>query len=191
MDSNICLVLNKYWKPISYCSIYTAISKMFNERALMIRHPDYITINAEQWMSLSVSESDKSIMTTRGNLPMPEVIIARFYDRTDLRHPVCNRKNIIKRDGLICQYTGKPISRQEATIDHILPRCRGGATSWENCVVSSFSVNNKKGAHTPEEVNYILKNKPSRPSWGLVDFLPEGFNMPESWKPFLNEKRSQ
>jgi hypothetical protein len=189
MDNHICLVLNKYWKPISYCSIYTAISKMFNERALMITHPDFMTVNAEEWMAMQSDESSNSILTTKGYLPVPEVIMARYYERTDLRHPVCNRKNIIKRDGLICQYTGKSIPKNEATIDHILPRCRGGKTSWENCVVSSFSVNNKKGHHTPEEVNYILKNKPSKPSWGLVDFLPENFNMPDSWKAFLNEKR--
>jgi hypothetical protein len=191
MDSRICLVLNKHWKPVSFCSAYHGISKMLNERALMITMPDYQLVDGKSWMEMATDEDTGGILTTRGYLPAPEVIVAKFFERVFYRHPSCNRKNLLKRDGLRCQYTGQPLERHNATIDHLLPRSRGGKTEWDNCVVTSFNFNNKKGARTPEEINHKPMCNPSKPVWGLIDYLPENIVIPDSWKHFIKIKNNE
>lgn len=190
MERQICLVLNRNWKPISFCSVYHAVTKMMNERAMMVCMPDYTMIDSDEWLTMIDSHIENGILTPGGYLPRPEIIVSRYYDKLTLKNPACNRKNLIKRDGLICQYTGRKLAKDDATIDHILPRSRGGETSWDNCVITSFSVNNKKGPRTPEEVSYRLIKKPTKPMWSLSEYLPEDFVMPDSWKLFFNEKRN-
>ena len=188
MNQRLCLVLNKHWKPVSFCSAYHGISKMLNEIALMLELPSYQLINGTDWMSMVCPENNGGILTTKGYLPAPEIIVAKFYEKLIYRNPACNRKNLLKRDGLKCQYTGEKLERENATIDHMLPKCRGGKTSWDNCVITSFNFNNKKGAKTPEEIKKKPLCNPTRPVWGLVDYIPENFVIPESWKHFVGEK---
>ena len=189
MNHRLCLVLNKHWKPISFCSTYHGISKMLNDRAVMLDSSTYQTINGEEWMKMLSNDDTRGILTPRGYLPAPEIIIAQFYEKIIYRYPSCNRKNIIKRDGLKCQYTGDYLEKEDATIDHLIPRSRGGPTSWDNCVVTSFDFNNKKGARTPEEINKRLIKNPTRPIWGLVDYVPDSFTIPGSWKYFIGTKK--
>lgn len=185
MDNRLCLVLNKHWKPISFCSIYHSISKIMNERALMLKVPSYELIDGDSWISMISNEDNNSILTTRGYLPIPEIIVAKYYEKVIFRSPACNRRNLLKRDGLKCQYTGETLSKDAATIDHLLPRSRGGRTTWENCVVTSFKFNNKKGARTPEEIKKEPLSKPSKPKWNLLDYIPESYSIPDSWKYFI------
>ena len=189
MDHRLCLVLNKHWKPISFCSVYHGISKMMNERACMLTIPSYQVITGNEWMNMLSDDSENGILTTRGYLPVPEIIITKFYEKIIFRNPACNRKNLLRRDGLKCQYTGEYLDKEEATIDHMLPRCRGGKTTWENCVVTSFKFNNKKGAKTPDEIKKHPMCNPSKPVWSLIDYIPDSYKMPESWKYFIGNKK--
>jgi 5-methylcytosine-specific restriction endonuclease McrA len=95
---------------------------------------------------------------------------------------VLSRKNIIKRDNGRCQYCGSP--HKPLTVDHVLPKNRGGEDSWENLVCACVSCNNRKGNRTPDEARMPLFRKPQRPTHiffmqhfvGVVD---------ERWKPYL------
>lgn len=185
MNYKICLMLNKHWRPISFCSIYTAVNKIINDRAMMLNYPDFSLVSGVEWMNMISTKESSGILTPRGYLPKPEIVVSKFYDKVVRKNPSCSKKNILKRDGGVCQYTGVKLSKEEITVDHVMPRCRGGATSWDNCVVTSFKLNNKKGPKTPEEVDYTLLKKPSKPIWTLTDYLPEDFSMPESWKIFF------
>jgi hypothetical protein len=187
MEHRLCLVLNKHWKPISFCSVYHGVSKMMNERACMLSLPSYELVTAKEWMKMLSDNSESGILTTRGYLPAPEIIITKFYEKMIFKNPSCNRKNLLKRDGLRCQYTGEELSKENATIDHLLPRCRGGRTTWDNCVVASFNFNNKKGPRTPEEINKFPMSNPSKPAWSLIDYIPETYEVPSSWRSFLGE----
>lgn len=80
-----------------------------------------------------------------------------------------NKKELFKRDSGICQYCEKSLATEIATVDHILPRSRGGLTSWENCVICCSGCNSKKGNKTPSEANMRLIKIPRPPSPGLLD----------------------
>ena len=87
------------------------------------------------------------------------------------------------RDNYICQYCNKKNS--QLTIDHVIPRDRGGKTSWENIVTSCLYCNTRKGNRFPHEAGLRLKNKPVRPKWRpfISFFLGSEYN--ESWRHFL------
>jgi 5-methylcytosine-specific restriction endonuclease McrA len=93
-----------------------------------------------------------------------------------------SRRNIIKRDGNKCAYCGK--KETNLTIDHILPKARGGKDTWENLVASCVRCNNKKGDRTPEEAGLELNVRPYKPNY--IMFLKNSVGTVESsWKQFL------
>jgi len=95
-----------------------------------------------------------------------------------------SRKNVIVRDGSICQYCGIKIGKSASTIDHVIPRSRGGKTDYFNCVTCCKSCNNKKSDKMPSEVNLRLLNKPKKPTFLTLyrDYLEKS---PEEWKDFI------
>ena len=92
-----------------------------------------------------------------------------------------SRNNVFKRDGFECQYCG---SVRDLTLDHVLPRSRGGRSSWKNLVTACKPCNAKKGDFTPEEAGFDLHTKPFKPSY--IMFLKDfsGFDFVE-WVPYL------
>jgi 5-methylcytosine-specific restriction endonuclease McrA len=80
-----------------------------------------------------------------------------------------SKPNVHTRDNYTCQYCVIPLSKKEVTIDHVIPRGRGGKNSWANTVCSCFSCNNKKGNKTPSEANMFLKKQPVRPT--IMEFI--------------------
>jgi len=78
-----------------------------------------------------------------------------------------SRMNVFTRDGFRCQYCGKQREMEELNYDHVLPRVRGGKTTWENIVTSCYDCNDRKGSRTPEEAGMKLRKKPQKPT-----FLP-------------------
>jgi 5-methylcytosine-specific restriction endonuclease McrA len=88
----------------------------------------------------------------------------------------------MRRDGYRCQYCGT--KTHELTIDHIIPKSRGGSDSWENLVSACKVCNNKKGNQTPEEAKMVLINAPRRPHHILFITQYMG-KVEDNWKPFL------
>jgi 5-methylcytosine-specific restriction endonuclease McrA len=104
-----------------------------------------------------------AVQTARGPVRVPTVIVAANYAKVPVRRPRLGARGIWERDGGVCQYTGRRLAPHEGNIDHIVPRSRGGATSWENCVLSHRDVNSKKGARLPQEAGLRLLRKPQPP----------------------------
>lgn len=98
-----------------------------------------------------------------------------------------SKNAVLRRDGYKCAYTGKYLSPSNRTIDHIIPKSRGGSTSWENCVCCSIDVNRKKGNRTPEEAGLSLLFKPKAPSKMEIikDIVAETGNVDKAWKPYI------
>jgi len=97
------------------------------------------------------------------------------------------RPHVYKRDLYVCQYCEKKKSENELNYDHVIPRSRGGKTTWDNIVTCCYSCNAKKGNRTPEQAGMILRKRPVRPSWNDIvnhDILCEMIY--ESWKPYVN-----
>ncbi len=93
-------------------------------------------------------------------LPVPSVIRLVEYRRVPLQTRALSRKNILLRDRNTCQFCGQVFAAGELTLDHVVPRSRGGHTSWENLVACCHRCNNIKGDRTPEEVGLKLVRKP-------------------------------
>lgn len=97
--------------------------------------------------------------------------IKRYFNTALLN---CNRPNLIKRDNSQCQYCAKFLSRADTTIDHVLPKSRGGKTSFLNCVIACKTCNNIKDNKTPEEAKMKLLNKPSMPTFNKKQSYKDG-----------------
>lgn len=114
--------------------------------------------------------------------PYPSVIRLTAYVRVPYRKIELSRKNLLRRDNNTCQYCGKKSTN--LTIDHVVPRSRGGTDCWENLVAACVRCNNVKGNRTPEEAKMGLLKKPTRPHHIL--FMKQYLGKVENdWKPFL------
>ncbi|MEZ2372326.1 HNH endonuclease [Arthrobacter sp. RCC_34] len=128
-----------------------------------------------------VSEGGEPVVGPREVLGRPSVILLNRYIRP--RHNVVStvsRRGVLRRDGHRCGYCGKAAH----TIDHILPRSRGGRDSWENLVACCLKCNNTKGDHTPSEMGWRLRFSP-RPPVGTVWQIKELEKPTPEWSAYL------
>ncbi|MBB6098812.1 5-methylcytosine-specific restriction endonuclease McrA [Deinobacterium chartae] len=152
------LVLNVSYEPLHVCSVKRAITLMMYGIAEVIENSD------------DVVRSPSTVM------PVPSVIRLKRYIRRPRVHPIpFSRRNVMRRDFYTCQYCG---SRQDLTLDHVLPRSRGGRHIWENVVVACRSCNQRKGNKTPEEIGFRLRVPPKAPSFGLY-----AYGHASEWQP--------
>ncbi len=125
---------------------------------------------------------NKYIRSVSQKIPQPSVIKLSNYIKIPFKNIELSRKNILRRDDHRCQYCGK--KSVELTIDHIIPKSRGGVDTWENLVTACVKCNNRKGNRTPDEANMQLLTKPRKPNHIL--FLKQTIgSIEENWKPFL------
>ena len=157
--------MNQSYEPISLCSPKKALILIF----LMKAEP---VINSENQFVRSPSMS----------YPLPSVIKLITYVRIPYRQVELSRSNIIKRDGHTCQYCGT--KKSPLTIDHILPKSRKGADTWENLTTACVKCNNKKGNRTPNEAGMKLLSEPKRPN-RIIFFKQSVGTVDSQWKQFL------
>lgn len=146
---------------------------------------EYRTFDFHSWAELSASVHDDTIGIVGRVIRVPRVLVLATYDRIPIRNVRFSRMNILLRDGYTCQYCRKKFKRSELNIDHIIPRSRGGGTSWENVVASCHRCNLKKGGRLPEEAGMRLLKKPMKPSQTPFASLAR-FVEYDEWKPFFN-----
>lgn len=91
---------------------------------------------------------------------VPSVIRLLAYRHIPQQSRALSRKNILLRDRNTCQFCGRVFSSSELTLDHVVPRSRGGRSSWENLVACCYRCNNSKGDRTPEEAGFKLARRP-------------------------------
>jgi 5-methylcytosine-specific restriction endonuclease McrA len=158
------LVLNQDYRPISICTIQRAFLLVYLEKAELVD-----------------KFSNKTINTVSRSFPMPSVVRLNRYINVPYKGVELTRNNIFKRDNHECQYCG---ADDDLTLDHVMPRSRGGASSWKNLVTACKKCNAVKGDFTPEEAGMELGTIPFRPSFVL--FLREfsGF-VSKEWIPYL------
>lgn len=107
---------------------------------------------------------DSVVPTSSTAIPVPSVLRLKheFHRRNG---PVrYHRVVVFRRDGWVCQYCAKQLTRREATIDHVNPQCKGGLTTYKNCVTSCRACNHAKAFRTPAEAGMRLLSTPSMPS---------------------------
>ncbi len=179
------LVLNKVYLPIhvisvkrAFCMVYRGAAKFVDEQ--------YKTFDFVSWSELSVANGDEAIGMVGRMIRIPRVILLQTYDRMPKKQVRFSRFNIYARDKNTCQYCQKKFSKSELNLDHVIPRTKGGATTWENVVCCCVPCNRKKGGRTPREAGMKLMRKPIRPHWTECLNLSLRHPRYREWLPFLN-----
>jgi hypothetical protein len=129
-----------------------------------------------------VSMNGHQIRSVNSAYPMPSVIKLKRYVNAPFKRVMLSRQNVFKRDGFTCVYCG---TKKDLTIDHVIPRSRNGTSTWNNLVTACKRCNTKKGNRTPEEVGFILRDRPFRPSYTMFIQKFSGF-VAHEWRPFLD-----
>jgi 5-methylcytosine-specific restriction endonuclease McrA len=184
------LVLNRNWQAIHVKSPLEAMTMMYSDTAtaLDIRGEDHmIPLRWNEWIKLPIhSEKDDFIQTVRGDIKIPKVLVLCNYDKVPRKRPKVSPKAVWDRDEGTCQYTGQKLTLQNANIDHVIPRSRGGKTDWGNCVLTHKDVNAKKADRTPEEAGLRLIRKPQDPKELPSTFYIKNKHNVREWDMFLN-----
>jgi 5-methylcytosine-specific restriction endonuclease McrA len=188
LDKNVVLVLNRNWQAINIRTPAEAFCQMSTDvvTALDIRDDlSMIPTKWEEWKRLPVRENDFSVGTAHGPIRVPTVVVLAKFAKVPMKRPKFNARNLWERDGGRCQYTGRVLRPGEGNIDHVLPRSRGGATDWENCVLAARDVNSRKGNRTPEEAGLKLLSSPRTPRELPATLLLRNVHGIPDWEPFL------
>ena len=187
------LVLNKLWMAVRVIDARRALSMLFCSTAEVIHVDDgfYGGYDFDKWSQLSQVRDEFAnheyewVRTVRLHIAVPKVIRLLGYDRLPAQSVKPNRRNIFARDGNLCQYCGKHFATSEMSLDHVLPRSRGGATTWQNLVCCCVKCNARKGGRTPPEARMKLIRKPVKPKRNPVINLRLGHDKYASWRAFL------
>jgi len=165
------LILNADFRPLSYFPL----SLWRWQEAVKATYLGRVTI---------VAEYDETVRSPSIEIHIPSVVVLKDYVKP-IKSTAFTRFNLFLRDEFTCQYCG---ARGDMTFDHILPRVRGGRTTWENVVASCSPCNLRKGARSLKQVGMALRRTPMRPSANQL--LNAGRKFPpnhlhESWMDFL------
>lgn len=184
------LVLNRNWQAINVRTPGEAFCQMAINAAtgLDIEGEDRMgPVPWDGWLKLPIRPHDNAVGTPRGRIRVPTVIVCANYAWVPQKRPKLSARNIRERDGHRCQYTGKVLRAEEGSIDHVLPRSRGGKTTWENCVFASKQINTKKGNRLPQEAGLQLLARPRVPRALPVTLTIRNAHGIRDWKPFLGD----
>ncbi|MDB9313092.1 HNH endonuclease [Spirulina sp. CS-785/01] len=158
------LVLNASYEPLNITSWRRAVVLLLKGKAEQLEY------------------NTREIYT---KIPLPTVIRLRYYVRVPYKEIPLTRRNILERDDHTCQYCN--YRGDNLTLDHVVPRSRGGKDSWDNLVAACVRCNVKKGNRTPEEAQMPLSTRPRRPysslHFEIARYIRSGRN--EEWKKYV------
>ena len=188
------LVLNRLWQPVNVIGVERAFALLALDHAQVIFAEDesFRVFNAGSWFEfckqIDHSKGARIIHTVSQAVIVPSVLLLRTYDRILLQEMKFNRQNLLERDDHRCQYCGKIFKEKELNMDHVLPRDRGGVTSWENVVTSCILCNSRKSNRLPKEAGMRLLKEPKKPASRPFVSSLYGKRLEKSWEHFLQAK---
>ena len=203
----ICLNLNANWQPVGFKTVKDAIvdlcgSESYGKPSTMALDIEYELdengqpifdeaksmnpVSWEEWMMLPIRPWDLAINSPTRSIRVPTVIIATNFNKMPIKtfKGKPSKDGIWNRDQGICQYTGKKLTKDQSTIDHVIPRSKGGLDTWTNMVVCDKSLNSKKGNKLNSELGLKLRKEPIEPSPTPVSALIREAKH-HTWKHFL------
>lgn len=173
-ESCPALVLNADFRPLSYYPLSVwpwqeAVKAVFLDRVNIVSH------------------YDRMVRSPSFSMALPSVVSLKEYVPTS-RRPAFTRFNVFLRDRFTCQYCGLHTSTERLTFDHVIPKSRGGETSWDNVVAACEPCNLRKGGMMPEVAGMVPMFPPRQPSVRALQAngrsYPPNF-LHESWRDYL------
>ena len=196
MDTHFqTLVLNRLWQAVNVVGVERAFSLLALEHAQVIYAEDgsFRVFDGAGWFEFSkdleAGPGSRVIRTVNQQVVVPTVLLLRGYDRMLMQEMKFNRRNLLERDDYRCQYCGKNLPAKELNMDHVVPRDRGGGTTWENVVISCIKCNSKKSNRSPKEAGMRLLKEPKRPPRRPFMSSLYGKPMEETWTHFIQSKQ--
>jgi 5-methylcytosine-specific restriction endonuclease McrA len=161
------LVLNATYEPINVCTVRRAVVLLLKSKAEVVEHATW------------------ELRSERASLSRPVVIRLVSYVAVprDTHRRKITRRAVFARDGWACQYCG---SRSNLTVDHVIPRSKGGPSTWENIVASCAPCNRRKGDHLPDQAGMHPRRTPSTPQPHIFIHVAMP-TIPAAWKAWLPE----
>jgi 5-methylcytosine-specific restriction endonuclease McrA len=160
------LVLNATYEPINVCTVRRAVVLLLKDKAEILEHAEWELHSATR------------------TVPRPMVIRLVSYVRIprDTHRRKITRRAVFARDDWTCQYCG---SRSSLTVDHVIPRSKGGASSWDNIVASCAPCNRRKGNALPRQAGMHLQKQPRTPSPHVFIHVASP-TIPMAWRQYLS-----
>jgi len=169
------LLLNGHtWEPLAIISVARAVNLVLAEKATIVEN------------------TGRFLRTVSSAFPIPSVIALRVYINVPRRKAQWSRKGILARDNYTCIYCGsrvgdsvrgKILTKTDLTVDHLLPRSRGGRDTWTNTACACYSCNHRKGDRLLEETGMKLRWEPKTPRTSyLVIAIGSG---PDAWRQYI------
>ena len=190
------LVLNRLYVAIHVINVRRAFGLLTRQLAEVISangSDRYVGYDFESWREISELkrefEADMHdwVVTVRSEIAAPRVIRLLRYDRIPRTTLQFNRRNIYARDRNHCQYCGRKLPTCELSLDHIVPRSRGGGNTWENIVCCCLKCNVRKGGRTPREARMKLIAEPVKPKRPPLIEIRTADERYFCWQAFLDE----
>jgi len=168
-----CLLLNATYEPLKIIDWQKAVIMYFTDKVSI------------------VEEEDIPLRSPSFEMKMPSVVALRQYCRVK-KQVKFSRRNVLIRDSYRCQYCGTkdgekhPIVAETVfiNVDHVLPKSKGGKTSWKNCVAACQFCNNKKGDRETNPYGFTLNRKPYTPVFVTFQLTKKKRQIPDKWKRY-------
>lgn len=184
------LVLNRLWQAINTCTARRAFTLLYQGHAQVVsqdQSANFLTHDFASWRDFSQNNpEEKMVQGVSLNIRIPRVIVLLMFDRLPKKEVKFTRHNVFERDKNTCQYCGKIFDRIELNLDHVIPREKGGQTTWENIVCSCIPCNSRKANKLPHQAGMHLIRQPRKPRWR--PFININYSGPchDSWRHFVD-----
>ena len=187
------LVLNRFYMAVHVIGVRRAFGLLYREVAevISVEEGQYANYDFASWLLLCEMRGRERgagedwIRSVRCEIQVPRVIRLLRYDRVPRHSLRFSRRNLLARDQHCCQYCGVSLPPSQLSLDHVIPRSRGGETNWENVVCSCIDCNTRKGGRTPQEARMRLLQMPTKPRRDPVLVRKLGNPKYASWRTFL------
>lgn len=184
------LVLNRFWQPVQTCSVRRALHLLCVGHARVVQtdgEEQFQTHDLESWIDHSGRVHDTQfIHTVRLAVRVPNIIVLGLYEKIPRLEVKFTRRNVFLRDQFTCQYCAKSLPEPQLNLDHVIPRQKGGRTTWENIVTSCIRCNTRKANKLPHEADMFPLHKPVAPRWRPLFGIRENGLGDVSWAHFID-----
>lgn len=198
MNADTILKLNKNFFPIDTADWQSVIRDIFSgavypldiyyeeneDGTFNTNKIEYFNIvkSLKEWFELPVRSYDTFVSSSKQKVRLPTIVITTQFGDVPYNKAIFpTRTNILKRDNYTCGYSGEKLTKEQATVDHIIPKSRGGKNTWENLITCDKTINRIKGDKTPAEAKMRLLWTPKRPANNsVIEYLKD------EWQMFLD-----
>ncbi len=191
--SSSVLVLNRLYMAVRIVTVRRAFCLLYRDQAEIVHSEQghFATYSFQSWLESGETRSafkqpeEDWIRGVGFEIQAPRVIRLFSYDRVPKQTLHLTRRNVMARDDHICQYCGRHLPTNQLSLDHVVPRSRGGPTTWENVVCACLHCNMKKGGRTPHEAKMKLVRHPAQPKRNPLLAVKLRNPKYETWRTWL------